>query len=74
MLIYVIFSSEYALSDVYNPSVNRNGKFRMGRIGSWSKMTGLRMNEKTTKFQRRQNLDGLTFFSGITVACLEPTY
>lgn len=62
-----LFYSEYELSDVYNPSVKRNGSFRMGRIGNWSEITRLKMNERNSKFDRRHNLEGITFFSGIIV-------
>nr|QGW45456.1 ionotropic receptor 75f [Bradysia odoriphaga] len=67
-----IAKNEYQLSDVYNPSVKRNGIFKMGRIGSWNKISGLVMNESNTKFDRRHNLEGLTFFAAITIPLLPP--
>lgn len=39
----------------------------MGKIGTWSENIGLNMNERHTKFDRRRNLGGITFLSGITV-------
>ncbi|XP_037027053.1 glutamate receptor U1-like isoform X2 [Bradysia coprophila] len=67
-----IAKNEYQLSDVYNPSVKRNGTFKMGRIGNWNEISGLIMNESNTKFDRRHNLEGLTFFAAITIPALPP--
>lgn len=60
-------SSEYQINDVYNPSHKRRGRFRMARIGTWNQTTGLKMIETETKFQRRQNLGGVTFVAAIAV-------
>lgn len=45
----------------------RNGTFKMEKIGSWSQYSGLIMTEAHSKFDRRKNLDGLTFLGAITV-------
>lgn len=39
----------------------------MGKIGTWTEIDGLKMNETESKFQKRHNLHGLTFLSAITV-------
>jgi len=45
----------------------------MGKIGKWNEIEGLTMNEMESKFEKRHNLEGLTFVSTITVIMLNMT-
>lgn len=53
--------NSFDLFDVYNPNSRTNGKLVVNPIGQWTQESGYNVEVTKTKFERRSNLNGVTF-------------